>query len=510
MTEMPWNGVPTSLEIHLTYRCDYRCPNCLSQASQAPSIEEMSILDISRIVQESVNLKWPWKRFTLHGGEPTLHVEFGEICRMLAEYRDRHNPGLDVLLCTNGMSNKAQDGIRIAGAYCFSIGVSQKNPTTRKSDHEYVSVNVAPLDTGEKFSLGCYVSRDCGMAVNGNGYFECSVAAASARVFGWEPISKTLLGVNRGRIDNAYNKHCGYCGFSALNRSRVHQQETSITWKEALDKYNTREPSISCRRVLLSSTLDCLYSVFMPIATVAWNICGWRPTFLLVGTHEEWKDRLEFQLSCRFGANVFWIPKIEGFADSTVAQLARLFGQQLLDDPSAFLMTGDVDMIPLCQSYWSIEFNSNQMMLWYGNAYPFDPPRYPLCNIGATCQTWHEVIGKPTLIQVLQSELGCKADKTTAWNFDELFVGQRIRSWNRFPSGVTIIPRKGSAPLQDRADRVSWPIKTIPTGLIDAHLPRPAYEPQNAVRIENLLRAYYPAMLTWVEEYLQNISRRIA
>jgi hypothetical protein len=257
------------------------------------------------------------------------------------------------------------------------------------------------------------------------------------------------------------------------------------------------------RRVLFSSTLDTLYSMFLPIATEAWNACGWQPTALLIGAAHEWAERAEFLLARRFGLDVIFIPRIEGFADSTVAQVGRLFPHQLLGGrwPVAdgdYVMTGDVDMIPLSATHWATP--GDGVTVWYGNAYPAEPPRYPLCNLGATCAVWKEVMGKETLEGCLRGGLGANADAKTAWNYDELLAGRRIRSWSGFPGRLHVVSREGAAPLRDRADRVAWPTKIRP-GLVDAHLPRPAGP--HAELIRDLLRVYYPEMLSWFPDYLK-------
>jgi hypothetical protein len=253
--------------------------------------------------------------------------------------------------------------------------------------------------------------------------------------------------------------------------------------------------------------------VFRPIATEAWNAAGWQPTILLVGTAGEWAERTPALLARRFGADLIFIPRLGGFADSTVAQVARLFPHQFLGgrwsdtDDTTYALTGDIDMIPLRAENWAISTDERDWLtLWYGNAYPAEPPRYPLCNIGAECGVWREVMDGLSLEYVLRDRLGVNADPKTAWNFDELLIGERIRRWRLFASCLRIVAREGPPPLRDRADRVAWP-KQIGPGLVDAHLPRPPTDPGNRAKIIDLLRVYYPAMLSWVPGYLEEQAK---
>jgi hypothetical protein len=289
-------------------------------------------------------------------------------------------------------------------------------------------------------------------------------------------------------------------------------RDTVSTAEQATGETAVQGPT-PYRRVILSSTLDSMYSVLMPIATEAWNAVGWQPTILLVGTPGEWVDQPAAHLARRFGADLIFIPRLEGFADSTVAQVARLFPHQFLGgrwagtDDTTYAMTGDIDMIPLDVGNWAISSDEQERLtLWYGNAYPAEPPRYPLCNIGAECGVWREVMEGLSLEFVLRDRLGTNADPKTAWNFDELLAGEKIRRWRLFASRLRIVPREGVAPLRDRADRVAWP-KQIGPGLVDAHLPRPATEPGNRAKIVDLLRVYHPTMASWVPDYLEEQAK---
>jgi hypothetical protein len=229
------------MEIGLTYRCNVKCNNCSSLCTQAPAIGDIAVSDIQRFVNESAKQFHPWQQITLHGGEPVLHPKFDSICKIIAGYRDRFNHGCRIQLLTNwstpAIQNRAESACK---EYGFILGASMKTGSGIDCNGKpipYVTVNNSPIDNGESFGFGCYISRDCGVYLNYLGYFECSVAAATARVFNYQPIAKHLSDLTVDACQLAYKQHCGNCGFANINLPRESNQVTSKTWKIGFSDY---------------------------------------------------------------------------------------------------------------------------------------------------------------------------------------------------------------------------------------------------------------------------------
>ena len=209
----------TSLEIHCTYRCNLHCAHCSNLIQQAPSKETMSSERIQEVLDESAALDWPWKRLVMHGGEPTLHPLFEDVCRRMAEYRDGHNPACEIYVCTNGYGEKVRQLIETSKKY----GVIESN--SNKGQYKdpnfpdtHIPLNVSPIDLGEDFHLGCFQSSQCGIAVTNQGYYECSPAAAAHRVFGYEPLATKLADVTAELLSTGFAKHCGHCGYARIHK----------------------------------------------------------------------------------------------------------------------------------------------------------------------------------------------------------------------------------------------------------------------------------------------------
>ena len=74
------------IEIDITYECNLHCLNCNRAVRQARESLHISMAQISRFVDESIEKRKKWQRIRVLGGEPTLHPEFRKIIEELLRY----------------------------------------------------------------------------------------------------------------------------------------------------------------------------------------------------------------------------------------------------------------------------------------------------------------------------------------------------------------------------------------------------------------------------------------
>jgi len=232
-----------ALELHVTYRCNVKCNNCSNLCTQAPAILDLSVEDVQKLCDESVACDYPWQLITLHGGEPSLHPKILEILKVLIAYKHQHNPRVRLWVLSNDAGMKVKETLVRIAAFGVPIGRAPKKVGSANINHhgdkmEYVPVNESPIDINEPYTLGCFQPRDCGIAYNKFGFYECSPAASAARVFGYPPIAKTVSELDQGELEEGYKEHCRHCGFSMPERRRVTEQLTTPTWQKAFDLYN--------------------------------------------------------------------------------------------------------------------------------------------------------------------------------------------------------------------------------------------------------------------------------
>src|SRR5436853_358830 len=74
------------VELHLTYRCNLSCVNCNRMSFLSnPNTEDMTLEDAIEFFRQCDELNWK-PNIVLIGGEPTLHKDFFEFCRLSQEF----------------------------------------------------------------------------------------------------------------------------------------------------------------------------------------------------------------------------------------------------------------------------------------------------------------------------------------------------------------------------------------------------------------------------------------
>lgn len=260
------------IELVITYSCNMRCYNCDAMVPQAISKEEMTVQQIGKFINESIENSIYWHHIRILGGEPTLHKDIFIFLDLLLSYRNTHSPETKIQLVTNGYGKAVQEIIaKIPGG----IEIENSNKTSNFQP-TFSPVNQAPIDMAEyqdsDFSKGCWIPALCGITLDMHGYYPCSAAAAIDRVFGFDK-GKKELPVAKGSLEEMFKDFCKLCGhyydkingfspFDIDSEERVqefekiqqeHFAETqkdnfltktiiSPTWEKALGEYKSKKP----------------------------------------------------------------------------------------------------------------------------------------------------------------------------------------------------------------------------------------------------------------------------
>ena len=152
-------------------------------------------------------------------------------------------------------------------------------------------------------------------------------------------------------------------------------------------------------RAVISSDRNLDYVFFIPITSRFWVLRGYRPLVFLVGDAAEWiadpRLRLALERTRETGAEIYFVPEIEGVRTSTVAQVSRIFAAAapgVADDD--YIIVGDADMLPLGPWVGGGRNPGKGLQIWYSNAYDqSEYPHWPMCYVGAEARVWREVVG---------------------------------------------------------------------------------------------------------------------
>lgn len=232
----------TRIGIDLTYACQLKCFNCNRSCTQAPTDERISVTQIKKFINESVENNIRWKAIELLGGEPTLHPDIFEIMNLLLEYKRNLSNDTHIHLVTNGFGEKVNKILRKVPKEIRIIGDSKKSPIPLFS-----LFNDAPQDwrsyKPEDYSNGCPVLSHCGMGLSPYGYYCCGIAAGIDRIFSFD-IGRKHLPSHDDLMVNHLQTFCKLCGmFASFKFTR--KEFMSHTWKMAYENYKIKKPKLT-------------------------------------------------------------------------------------------------------------------------------------------------------------------------------------------------------------------------------------------------------------------------
>lgn len=307
--------------------------------------------------------------------------------------------------------------------------------------------------------------------------------------------------------------------------SRISEIEKSLFLDE--QQYG---PARNQKYAVTSSNLNHDYAFYAPIVAAMWVELGYRPIVFLVGSSEEWKAHkfgsVVLAEARRRGAVIHFVDRVEGYPESTTAQTIRLAGAytSLIRDDD-YLLTTDVDMLPLSRSFWGNPLDGHDFDVYFANAYEGEKrPHWPICYIGMSRISWvhllgsypdHNVAARSWMNGNLCKET-VKGDPMVAWCFDEYFISEKIAEAKKNGKAVRFIDRM-KAPAgwpASRIDRGAWEetwatnVVNSPDGLrvhpgaVDCHAPRPGFgEVAWQERVRPLLNAFEAGLGDSFNEY---------
>lgn len=235
---------PKRIEINITYRCNLGCPNCTVSCGQgqAPSNIDMTVEQIQRLIQESIDKDVKWYEMRVIGGEPTLHPNFFEILRELLEYKRNHSPRTRISLSTNGYGQMVRDNLSKVSKEVVIIDSSKESKTQL-----FYRFNMAPKDSiwykYADYSNACYVTALCGTSLTPFGYYPCLVAGGIDRVVGFDLGRKELPSFDDKMLAEL-QVFCELCGLFGCQRY-TYKPLQSPTWKISYEKYKNEKQELS-------------------------------------------------------------------------------------------------------------------------------------------------------------------------------------------------------------------------------------------------------------------------
>jgi len=246
--KIAWETNKRRVEIEITSFCNLSCINCDRSIRQAPTNELMSVKQIEKFINESIDLKWNWKNIRILGGEPTLHPQLFEILKVLKKYKEFY-PRSNIQIVTNGFGKKVNEILRK-----LPLWLNIENTAKKSSRQTFGSYNVAPIDLDKyknsDFTRACNVTEACGVGLTRYGYYICGAGASLDRVFGFDIGIKKLSLLEDSRLKKQRRILCEYCGHykdknMKKGRDWISEEKMSPSWIKAYRKYKKEKPKLS-------------------------------------------------------------------------------------------------------------------------------------------------------------------------------------------------------------------------------------------------------------------------
>jgi len=283
------------------------------------------------------------------------------------------------------------------------------------------------------------------------------------------------------------------------------------------------------RYIILSVNDNPQYLFYLPLTIWCWRYFGWHP---VVFNHREFSNRtyqdksISQQLKDKddyFHNFIFYstpessLEKFvnikflhdNGYKSETITQISRLYAACVLDHDS-YIMTGDIDMIPL-SDYWHPKENEITIyghdLTGYGH--------YPICYIGMSHDKWVQTMGITTddynaLIKRDLDELpqAKSDDSVKRWVTDQDLITDRVKSVN-FEKTFINRGTYSNGYAKGRIDRSAWHLNH--SEYIDAHLMRDIYiNDYNLAKTFDLLHTVWPnESFEWFMKYVHEFKKLV-
>jgi len=239
------------IEIDITFSCNLKCYNCDRSCTQAPSDDNMTIIQIQRFLNETRKLNKKWNRIRICGGEPFLHPNLNDILQLLQDYKSNFSPKTILEITTNEYGSEVVEKMQNVSSEFY---INKTNKTGR-FQKKFEPFNLAPKDKRTNILTDyrncCWIAKDCGIGLNKFGYYLCGVGGGIDRVIGFD-IGLKKIPEERTSLYNQAKNLCALCGhfnfrvFRPLeSRKPVIGEPKSKSWIEFYQRYRKKKPNLS-------------------------------------------------------------------------------------------------------------------------------------------------------------------------------------------------------------------------------------------------------------------------
>ncbi|UJR16987.1 hypothetical protein I4U23_003885 [Adineta vaga] len=239
------------------------------------------------------------------------------------------------------------------------------------------------------------------------------------------------------------------------------QYLTNTILPESMMKTDTKVSNSSSLFVALSVNNYVRYAYLLPFVIEGWLRCGIQPVLVLIESEETWMENNCTSMVIRYLHERKIILRhltnrslIDKYTSNILSRTSRLAVPHILNElgmsPDSIVWTGDADVIPLkCDYFQSIPLTMKQrnVQVYMDGPWDMSIPRYLMCYIAGYLSVWknlteqgssiEQVMEKTLAISNVQMAYGDLNRTKPEYDFDEYFLGRRIKKLSCFPNCTT-------------------------------------------------------------------------
>lgn len=259
--------------------------------------------------------------------------------------------------------------------------------------------------------------------------------------------------------------------------------------------------------VVLSLNDNPIYSFYLPLVVWAWRKFGWEPIVFFAG------DEIEgsIWLGLKYVQGEIGLHRVEiqfPYESNTIAQVSRLYAACLYGHKEDYLMTSDIDMLPL-SDYW--QFDPEKITTWGHDLTNFQ--HMPICYIGMKRPMWEEVMNLKSrrYNDMIKRDLDSIPNAQSSnlekrWVVDQDLITAKINAIGFPKENVSRGSGSNGYPI-GRVDRSAWTLNH--DVFIDAHLLRDIWKnPDHLGKTMLLLNKIWPEeSFEWFIKYTNEFAK---
>jgi hypothetical protein len=249
------------------------------------------------------------------------------------------------------------------------------------------------------------------------------------------------------------------------------------------------------------------YLFYLPITSYVNRHFGFATHCFVVG-----ESRLS-EISVRYAVDyssteIYSLRPNSPYRSETLAQFSRLYAACLIHDDE-YIITGDVDMIPL-SDYLHRDFDNRNLFgkdLTNGHM-------YPMCYAGMTSRKWREFLDLEAAdpIPYIERDLASIAEKALSkefsdyWYVDQRFLTDKVIQFGENHFNSIERGRDKSGLARGRIDRAHWQWEKT-AKYIDCHMLRNSYSDEAFMHTYDLISFTLKQEIPWMREYHEQFKQ---